>query len=307
MAEVVLKVTNHEQLKRKVESLEKTVLEQRVQLKHLQEQINQTNNVDDMKRMSLSSQTSTHSDSNEINNVMKTFNFSGNSSVVLSSQDGIPHMKDYTMCLWMKNTNFSDEQRELVHYETSHSLKQYPFYYSITLLTHRICIQHMKGSMCAPPNPSSYFPSDGLWHHICLEVVDGSKMVVYVDGIHPNQSSWMYPFGNTSKTLLANGDIYLGHNHGVTILDRSKSFVGKITQFNMWDRQLGSQEISQLVMPCSVRRITSALVAVGNGMIEVDDIKTSLDQRQCIQLTVAPADGLYLQNVSYDENDFKVD
>nr|XP_033777184.1 tRNA pseudouridine synthase-like 1 [Geotrypetes seraphini] len=60
-----------------------------------------------------------------------------------------------------------------------------------------------------------------------------------------------------------------------------------------------------------VRRMTGALVAVGQGRIEACHVKEVLETRDPTVLSkyaiVAPPDGLFLKHVAYDETDLKTD
>ncbi|MEQ2163042.1 hypothetical protein GOODEAATRI_026129, partial [Goodea atripinnis] len=62
------------------------------------------------------------------------------------------------------------------------------------------------------------------------------------------------------------------------------------------------QEISDGLL---VRRMTGALVAAGQGLLSVSQVKQILDSRDTLaypQGVVAPAQGLFLKSVDYEES-----
>ncbi|KXJ15390.1 Neuronal pentraxin-2 [Exaiptasia diaphana] len=86
--------------------------------------------------------------------------------------------------------------------------------------------------------------TDGHWHHICATWDNSAgQAVLYIDGVRRAQGS--LEKGNVTKS---GGSLIIGQEQDKVGggFDISQSFVGELTEINIWNRVLGPKEISAM-------------------------------------------------------------
>ncbi|XP_059167874.1 sushi, von Willebrand factor type A, EGF and pentraxin domain-containing protein 1-like [Physella acuta] len=91
--------------------------------------------------------------------------------------------------------------------------------------------------------------NDGLWHHVALMWSSNKgDWLLYVDGVLRDQAYDLSP----SKPIPGNGSFIIGQEQDVMggQFSSSETFVGSLTQFNVWDGVLSLQEVHKLIYSC---------------------------------------------------------
>ncbi|XP_073512961.1 tRNA pseudouridine synthase-like 1 isoform X3 [Phyllobates terribilis] len=112
-------------------------------------------------------------------------------------------------------------------------------------------------------------------------------------------------FNAISRTYLYRVVTGCKHTH-LTVFERNLCWVASESDLQYWNFTFKSQSFAYN----QVRRMTSALVAVGLGYLTPRHIKLHLEERTppvFPRNTVAPPTGLFLKEVKYDEKDLKLD
>ena len=96
-------------------------------------------------------------------------------------------------------------------------------------------------------SPSSKL-NDGFWHQIVAVWSGGDKSwVVSIDGV---SQGWKPHPSWTIDSILAAGTLMIGQVPPSLLGDSSKSFLGRITLFNMWDETLETSKLIMLARGC---------------------------------------------------------
>ncbi|KAK3714887.1 hypothetical protein QZH41_001877 [Actinostola sp. cb2023] len=91
----------------------------------------------------------------------------------------------------------------------------------------------------------NYVANDGKWHHVVVTWNDKySKVSVYIDG---KLKPIYYHNQNKAGVITGKGALVIGQEQDAYLerFDARQCFQGNLTSFNMWDRVLTSDEISE--------------------------------------------------------------
>ncbi|PIO31446.1 hypothetical protein AB205_0049550, partial [Aquarana catesbeiana] len=97
-------------------------------------------------------------------------------------------------------------------------------------------------SFCAQVAQLPFSIGDGKWHHICITWTTRDGMwEAYLDGVKLGSGENLAPW----HPIKPNGILILGQEQDTVggRFDATQAFVGELSQFNIWDRVLKTEDI----------------------------------------------------------------
>jgi len=151
---------------------------------------------------------------------------------------GMPSLTQFTVCLWMKSS-------DTIKLGT-------PFSYAVPGSDNELLIYNYKSFhiwIKGSPKSTSVSANDGKWHHICTswENTAGSWKF-YRDGAVAAKGTGH----KTAHVIKSGGSIVLGQEQDSPGggFDANQSFIGMLTNVNVWDHVLPIAQIEQMSKSC---------------------------------------------------------
>ncbi|XP_073235031.1 neuronal pentraxin-2-like isoform X1 [Porites lutea] len=168
---------------------------------------------------------------------------------------GMPSLKAVTACLWMKTSDTGNWGTPL-HYAVPQVDEE------LVLYDYRKFVIYVRNS----GRRTSVSANDGKWHHICVtwENTAGSWRL-YKDGKVEASGKGL----ETGNMIRPGGALVLGQEQDSVggRFDARQSFIGELTDVNIWDHVIKDQEINRMSKSC--------LTGVGN-LFQWPDFKSHI-------------------------------
>jgi len=186
-----------------------------------------------------------------------SFDFAGNGArVIVSNEAAFDFSSDFSVALWMRASNLGNTWAQLIGKgDSSWSLDRAGNSNQLQFTT-------WSGGFDELRSQSSL--ADGQWHHVAI-VYDGSRKLIYVDGVVDAQKIYALPLDTN------NVPVHLGLNAEFA----SGQYGGMLDEVRIYSRALSQPEIAALMNPGAPPTATILEPAAGNTFRAGDAISFS--------------------------------